>query len=468
MTPSKSLKADWTPNALTSLLERVADLILTLDRTGRILSIEVCSDELPETLAKAWKGRSIDDTLVNSSATAVRDIERVLEGADQKLDLVHRLESGGSELPVQYQLVALNEHTVLAAGTDLRPVASLKQQLVNAQHALEQDYWRLRQLETRYRRIFDMVGDAVLVLDAISMRVLEANPRANELLSDGDKGVVGRSFPLGFSRSSLQAAQTVVSESQSIGRSQVHNLLLDDGDTRVDVAVSFMRQAGEERFLIRIGTRDSSSALRTDASSVFLQEVIRNAPDAILMTDQDGRITAANYSFLELSQLVGEEQVLGHTADRWLGRSTVDLSVLLSNLREKSVVRLFSSTLIPRAGSPTQIEISACRLEEADGPAFALFIRDVERRITREHPVTSKLPSSIEQVTQRVGRVPLKELVRESTDIIEALCIETALEVTQDNRASAAELLGLSRQSLYAKLRRFNIGGSETDEAAVE
>jgi chlorophyll synthase len=61
----------------------------------------------------------------------------------------------------------------------------------------------------------------------------------------------------------------------------------------------------------------------------------------------------------------------------------------------------------------------------------ALFIRDIERRVSAsEHPVAAKLPRSIEQVTQRVGRVPLKELVRESTDLIEALCIETALEVT--------------------------------------
>jgi DNA-binding NtrC family response regulator len=42
--------------------------------------------------------------------------------------------------------------------------------------------------------------------------------------------------------------------------------------------------------------------------------------------------------------------------------------------------------------------------------------------------------------------------------VIEAMCIEAALEITHDNRASAAELLGLSRQSLYAKLRRYDIG----------
>jgi transcriptional regulator PpsR len=173
-----------------------------------------------------------------------------------------------------------------------------------------------------------------------------------------------------------------------------------------------------------------------------MQEVLRSAPDAIVLTDDDGRIMAVNGSFLELAQLVAEEQVIGHSADRWLGRTGVDLSVLLTNLRDKSVVKLFSSTLVPLAGTPAQVEVSGCRLDEPDGPAFALFIRDVERRVTREHPVAAKLPSSIEQVTQRVGRVPLKELVRESTDLIEALCIETALEVTQDNRASAAELAG--------------------------
>ena len=62
------------------------------------------------------------------------------------------------------------------------------------------------------------------------------------------------------------------------------------------------------------------------------------------------------------------------------------------------------------------------------------------------------------QLTELVGRVSLKELVRESTDLVEKLCIEAALELTRDNRASAAEMLGLSRQSLYVKLRRFNIG----------
>ena len=32
------------------------------------------------------------------------------------------------------------------------------------------------------------------------------------------------------------------------------------------------------------------------------------------------------------------------------------------------------------------------------------------------------------------------------------MCIETAVELTRNNRVAAAEMLGLSRQSLYVKL----------------
>jgi DNA-binding NtrC family response regulator len=69
-------------------------------------------------------------------------------------------------------------------------------------------------------------------------------------------------------------------------------------------------------------------------------------------------------------------------------------------------------------------------------------------------------------MTELVGRLPLKDIVRETTDLIEQLCIEAALELTGDNRASAAEILGLSRQSLYIKLRRLGIIESASDDAS--
>jgi DNA-binding NtrC family response regulator len=70
----------------------------------------------------------------------------------------------------------------------------------------------------------------------------------------------------------------------------------------------------------------------------------------------------------------------------------------------------------------------------------------------------------VAQLTELVGRVPLRQIVAETSDLIERLSIETALTMTKDNRAMAAQLLGLSRQSLYVKLRRFGMGGLDDNQ----
>jgi DNA-binding NtrC family response regulator len=97
---------------------------------------------------------------------------------------------------------------------------------------------------------------------------------------------------------------------------------------------------------------------------------------------------------------------------------------------------------------------------------FGFLVRQVERRPAVEGKEGAGLPRSVEQLTELVGRVSLKEIVRETTDVVERLCIEAALELSGDNRASAAEMLGLSRQSLYVKLRRYGLGdlSSEMNE----
>jgi transcriptional regulator PpsR len=110
------------------------------------------------------------------------------------------------------------------------------------------------------------------------------------------------------------------------------------------------------------------------------------------------------------------------------------------------------------------VEISAVAIGNGGQPSFGFAIRNIGPRLQVESRTVQAMPRSIEQLTELIGRVPLKDLVRESTDVIEKLCIEAALELTGDNRASAAEMLGLSRQSLYVKLRRYGLGDLATNE----
>jgi transcriptional regulator PpsR len=120
-------------------------------------------------------------------------------------------------------------------------------------------------------------------------------------------------------------------------------------------------------------------------------------------------------------------------------------------------VRLFATQMRGEYGSTSEVEISAVAVNSGPQRCLGFTIRDMGRRLTNDGRSTKELPRSASQMTELVGRLPLKDIVRETTDLIEQLCIEAALELTGDNRASAAEMLGLSRQSLYIKLRRFGI-----------
>ena len=76
------------------------------------------------------------------------------------------------------------------------------------------------------------------------------------------------------------------------------------------------------------------------------------------------------------------------------------------------------------------------------------------------------MSKSVGQLAELVGRVPMKDIVGNTSGLIEKMCIEAALQLTRDNRAAAAELLGLSRQSLYVKLRRYGMGDLDADDAS--
>jgi transcriptional regulator PpsR len=187
-------------------------------------------------------------------------------------------------------------------------------------------------------------------------------------------------------------------------------------------------------------------------------EIVASAPEGFVVTDLSGRIMFANRAFLDLVQLATEEQSRNESLERWLGRPGVDFNLLTAQLREHGSLRLFATQLRGEYGATSDVEICAVSVLDAEEPCFGFTIRDVGQRLTVERQVTRETPRSVAQLTELVGRVPLKDLVRESTDMIERLCIEAALEITRDNRASAAEILGLSRQSLYAKLRRYGLG----------
>ena len=445
--------------SLETLLASLADLRLTLNDAQAVQAANSDSGMLRHLPRDAMIGRPWLDLVRESDKTVAADALNTAQadpGSAHRVDVALIAAPDEEPVPVSCWLCAQAEdNTLEIACVDLRGETSLRQQLVNAQRTLEQDYWSNRRLEARYRRMLDMVAEGFLVVDDLSGRVLEANNVATSLLELEEGALVGRVFPVGLDNEGARSLTELQREARSTTAVVQGQVTTGNGDP-LSIGLTCLRQGNETRLLIRLA---SLSENQTDLG--LGDDSFETSPDGILITDHNGVVIAANTAYLDMACIQDAQQATGRRADRWLGRSIVDLDVLLGNIQPDRPLQLFSSVLRTELGTRLDIELSAVQTERSGRSLILMFIRDVSRRIDTEESTEVHLPRSIEQITGRVGRVPLKQLVRESTDVIEALCIEAALKLTQDNRAAAAELLGLSRQSLYTKLRRFDIGDSE-------
>ena len=467
---------DLSAEAAGTLLSVSTDMTLVVDGEGVIRDLATGSDELSRESYSEWVGQAWADTVTPESRSKVEVLLKEAGSGSVKPRWRHvnHLLSGGRELPLLYAAVRVDRRgggpgnqRSLAFGRDLRATAALQQRLVEAQQAMERDYWKFRHAETRYRHLFQVSREAVLVIDSASRKILEANPAAARLLGDGGAAsLVGQTFPCGVDGRGAEALNLMLAGIRATGRADEVRAELLDARGEVLVAASTYRQDRSSHFLVRITRAQvDHDADPAPSTSSMLIKLVQTGPDCLVITDLDGRVISANQAFAELAQLATEDQARGETLDRWLGRTGVDLSVLVSNLRQRGAVRLFATTLRGEMGAVTDVEISATMVPHGERPFFGFTIRDVGRRLSVDPRPGRQLPRSVGQLTELVGRVPLKDIVGETTDLIEQLCIEAALELTRDNRASAAEMLGLSRQSLYVKMRRFGLGdlGGETE-----
>ncbi len=471
--------SDLDAGAAARLISAAADIVLIVDDAGVIRDLAFGNNELLTHGCGDWLGKTWAQTVTLESQPKVEAMLRDASGADARERQVNHPCADGTSLPISYSVVPLKralkaggKQAVKAAATakgytvafgrDLRSQAALQQRLVAAQLSMERDYWRLRHVETRYRLLFQIASEAVLILDATTDKLEEANPAAHKLFGEA---VQRSSWTLANSLSSASMTQVrqLLERLRANGRSDPLLVRLADGADEFVLSASLFRQENAPHFLIRLTPAGQAEQGTYGNARQMLLSVMESAPDAFVVTDLDGLILTVNRAFLEMAQLASEELARGQSLEKWLGRAGVDLRVLISNLRQHSAVRLFATSMRGEYGSTTDVEISAVAVTAGDQPCLGFTVRDVARRLTNEPASGKELPRSASQMTELVGRVPLRDIVRETTDLIEQLCIEAALELTGDNRASAAEMLGLSRQSLYVKLRRFGIGDTLTE-----
>lgn len=431
------------------------DVTLLLDLEGVIQKVTL-SNVISQERVEDWVGRHWVDTVSEAGGTKVR---RMVEdaralGVSAFRQIEQRFPSG-RQLPMEYTAVRLGKKGgLIAIGKNLQTVAELQARLVAAQQAMERDYWKRREVETRYRLLFDASNEAVLLVRAANLHVIEANPMAIRALGLAPNG---RDFLAELAPADREPFQAMLIRAREQGKAP--GILIHLGRERQPwlVRASSIASAPGAFYLLQlapVGTAPVASPLPS------VRDLIECVPDGFVALNQHGIVVLANQAFLNMVEIGAKEFVLGEHLSRWLGRPGADIAVLIAHVQRQGQVRLFATTLHGELGTETEVEVSAAR-DEGESGHIGLLIRDVGQRLPRPEG-GAHLGGVLEPLTTQIGRSSLRDLVKSAVGVLERHHIEAALELTGGNRTAAAELLGLSRQSLYAKLDRYDLAGDES------
>ena len=423
--------------------------------------------------ASLWVGKPFADAVTHDTRGKIdlllRDVSSTGISRRREVNLPG---AEGLDIPVVFAAIRLGaDGPVLAVGRDLRAIAAIQQRFVQAQHELERDYWQRRQAESRYRMLFQVATDAVLMVDATTLLVVEANAAAADVLRRSAADLVGQPATAALAATARPSVTELLVTARTSGRPAEIRARLDvrPGElvsSLVDISATPFRAQIDavSTMLLLVRARAAAprgadrSGDRVGESPQQFAAFVEQTPDAVVITDSTGRVLMANPAF-QLMGLDGlaESQLRGRALADVLGDPSQRLAGLLADVRRAGFatqVRLPIGPIGRSAGGlALEVEVSAALLAEGDQECIGFTFRRQAVPTTVDLQPLDGLAVAIENLVSQLGRVPLPELIQDATHLAERHLIRSALLRARGNTATAAEWLGISPESLTQRLQ---------------
>ena len=448
-----------TSDKVKELFSNTSDISILLNRDGLIKEVFVNKTFIVTTDTDKWLHKNIKEFLTYES---IEKIEFFLLRAwddqtikERPIELNH-VDERNNEFPVEYTHTIINDTSVLISGRDLTNIAEMQQQLINAQLSLEKEYEKYKGFDTRFRVLLENSSEHILILNAHSGQITDANASAAKLI--GRELMSLNNVELHKILKNREKDSFLSDLKAKNGRKPLNSekFVLQTNDLEVLIFPTVFRANND--MLIMCKLEPAVSNLNASQEfSLALQALYDRSPDGLVFTDQSGLIVYSNESFLSICDVAEIGDIRSKSFGDFLIRGNVDLKVLIENTRRKGTMQFFSSKIQTNFGRQTIVEISATYLGESNHPTYAFLIKDTSHLDSERHTTDTVSEKALQNVMKLVGSAPLKELVADTSDVVERLCIETAIELTGNNRVAAADMLGVSRQSLYVKLRKYDL-----------
>ena len=442
------------------LLAMISDVALVVDPfTGMVHDIANASADLEPIFSSVDAGTgkaSIYELVTSESQSKIRDL--LIGKTPERWRQVNFRVEDGPDVPIALRSLALVDNRVLLAGREDAQLARAQRRFAEAQRELETTFARLRDSDKRYRSLLNLLDIAVLTVEGPINRIEEISDEAAGILGTDVRKLQGRPLLDFVSPGDQDELGTLFEKIRGGGRAVETEITLRNGKKQLLRAASFQAGPGWRILVHFLLESDAAGVLQPDA---FAFNLITKLPYGAVLTDRDLQIRHANDALAALVGVGVPSALSGHHLDEILGTRGLDTAIMAAELRDHGAFHNFVSALSSQVGEPHEVDVDGSCTRYDDGELFCFLIRPRHARGEATQGDGSAIALAEMDIRDRVGRMPLKAIVRQTTDAIEQAAIERALELTGNNRAATAEMLGVSRQNLYDKIERYQIGSAE-------
>lgn len=451
------------PEHIDHLIEQTSDMAVAVDAEGVVIGISVNPDCPSLGRLDHWVGRVFSDFLTDECkpkfAERAAKLRAGSEPTVRPMELNH-VDNARWEFPIRYTMhLARDSDAILLVGRDLQPFAEIQQRLLSEQSARERDLQKVRSAETHFRIVLEASDTPMVLLDPDAGRVTDINTAAADLLGCTTDLLYSSAFSQAFEGRRQQEFMDALSAAASADERKSIEVVSRRNGRLVKLCPEFFRASGALVLLCRMQHMEDKDAAGPEFSRT-LASLYFASTDAIVLTDSKGNIREANEAFLVMTDTAQLRDVKDRSLGDFLVRGGVDLKLMLENTSKNGRMRSYTAQIKSVVGNRATVDIATAQLRQRGGDLGVGFvIRDVTQAEVASpgEPGVMVSDDAMKHVMDLVGTASLKELVSATSDVIEKMCIETAVQLTGNNRVAAAEMLGLSRQSLYVKLRKHGL-----------
>lgn len=452
---------------LARALSVAADIVISCDFAGTVDKVLINPESEHFGCLDHWVGRDLREFLTDECHPKLtRCLSEIAkeDGAAYRVTELNHTDNAEWEFPVQYTIIATGDRKgALLVGRDLRAIAEVQQKLVSAQLALERDHQISRERDTRYRALFEVITDPVLVIDAQTGVVEDANDAAAQVLGASLGKLRGSDVARLFVGERTASFIERLRASASSDSSALTAAVVAGSEAAVSLKAQAYRAGGRMALVCRIDGEDPLIS-ESNLLSKRLQALYNKGLDAVVFTDRWGAIQNCNSAFEDLCEAAGATEIVGRQISEFLVRGSVEFKILSENALKAGRVRAHSARIATVLGAKVPVDISAISIGDRKDAGLAFVLRE-DLQLQLPAATDPALPAeNAENLRNLVGTSPLKEIVSGTTEVIEKICIETAIDLTNNNRVAVADMLGLSRQSLYVKLRKYGLLDGAADQ----